>query len=75
MVSFALEKIQLPASKTRYVNRVVRFQTRIIEIKYELRRGYRDPVLAGTGEHPPVAALWPPDAKNFAGEGRCEGRQ
>jgi hypothetical protein len=68
MVSFALEKIQLPASKTRYVNRAVRFLTRLITIKYELRPGYRDPVFSGIRNEFPPASQWPTDGTTFAGD-------
>jgi teichuronic acid biosynthesis glycosyltransferase TuaG len=67
VVSFVLEKIQLPASKTRYVNRAVRFLTRVIKVKYELRPGYRDPVLARPQELS-LASQRPPDAITFAGD-------
>lgn len=65
ILSFVLEKIQLPATKTRYVARVVRVLTRIIKIKYKLRPTYIDPVLAGGGRQPPVSQR-PPDAAEFA---------
>ena len=46
MLIFAMEKIQLPASRTRYVNRAVKLLTRIVNIKYKLKSGYVDPVHA-----------------------------
>jgi glycosyltransferase involved in cell wall biosynthesis len=66
ILSFVLEKVQLPATKTRYVNRAVRFLTRVIKIKYEARPGYTDPVLAGTGKLPPLAC--PAEATRFVGD-------
>jgi len=66
IVSFVLEKIQLPATKTRYVNRLVRFLTRVIKIKYELRRGYKDPVLAGSVGQAAVSRR-PNDSARVAG--------
>ena len=68
MVSFALEKIQLPATKTRYVKRVVRFLTRAIQINYRLRPGYTDPVLAAAGKRSALASAWPPETTKFAGD-------
>jgi len=66
VVNFVLEKIQLPATKTRYLNRAIRFLTRVIKIKYKLRPGYTDPVLAGTGKLPPL--VWLSEATRFAGD-------
>jgi glycosyltransferase involved in cell wall biosynthesis len=68
IVSFVLEKIQLPSTKTRYLNRVVRFLTQVIKIKYQLRPGYRDPVLEATGEQPSVASQRALNAVKFAGD-------
>jgi hypothetical protein len=67
MVCFALEKIQLPSSRTRYVNRVIRLLMRFIKIKYELRPGYRDPVLASNHKQLSPASRWTPDATNLSG--------
>jgi glycosyltransferase involved in cell wall biosynthesis len=46
IVSFTLEKIQLPSTKTRYVDGAVRRLIRVVKVKYKLRPGYQDPVLA-----------------------------
>jgi len=46
ILSFALEKVQLPSTKTRYVDGAVRRLMRVVKIKYRLRPGYQDPVLA-----------------------------
>jgi glycosyltransferase involved in cell wall biosynthesis len=66
IVSFVLEKIQLPATRTQYVNRAVRLLTRLIKIKYELRPGYWDPVLARNREQAAVSN-WPGDSARLAG--------
>jgi glycosyltransferase involved in cell wall biosynthesis len=68
MLSFVLEKIQLPASKTRHVNRAVRFLTRVMKIKYKLRPDYKDPVLAGIRKVSRLASQWQADAAKFAGD-------
>ena len=68
IVSFVLEKIQLPATKTRFVRRAVRWLTRIIKIKYELRRGYTDPVLSGIRKRSWLASEWPSGGTEFAGD-------
>jgi glycosyltransferase involved in cell wall biosynthesis len=46
IVSFVLEKIQWPASKTRYVDGGVRLLFRFVTIRYQLKPDYRDPVLS-----------------------------
>jgi len=68
ILSFVLEKIQLPAAKTRYVNRTVRFLTRLVKIRYELRPAYTDPVFAETRKLPPRASQWPTDTTRLAGD-------
>ena len=67
IVSFVMEKIQLPATKTRYVHAAVRFLTRVVKIKYPLRPGYSDPVEL-MDKPPALAAQSPPDRTRFAGD-------
>ena len=68
IVSFVLEKIQLPATRTRYINRAVRFLTRVIKVKYQLRPGYRDPVIEATAQQPSFVSQCAPNAARFAGD-------
>jgi len=58
IASFALEKIQLPASRTKYVRGGVRLLTQAIKIRYELRSGYVDPVCQVLENKSPVGAPW-----------------
>jgi len=44
ILSFALEKIQLPSSKTRYVDGAVRRLRRLIKVKYQIKPDFREPV-------------------------------
>lgn len=68
VVSFGLEKVQLPATKTRYVNRAVRFLTRVIKIKYELKPGYKEPVFAGIQNESLLVSQRLADKRKFAGD-------
>jgi glycosyltransferase involved in cell wall biosynthesis len=70
ILSFALEKIQLPSSRTRYVDGAVRRLNRLIKVKYQIRPDFRDPVLHNSPEGQSQASRWPPDATNYAG-GNC----
>jgi glycosyltransferase involved in cell wall biosynthesis len=67
ILSFALEKIHLPSSKTRLLDAAVRRLTRLVKVKYDIRPGYRDPVLVSPSQQPKPISQWPPDATNFAG--------
>ena len=71
ILSFALEKIHLPSSKTRLVDGAVRRLTRLVNVRYDIRPGYRDPVLAAAAKQPAPTPQCPPDAANFAG-GNCK---
>jgi glycosyltransferase involved in cell wall biosynthesis len=44
VVSFVMEKIQLPSSRTRYVDGAVRRLNRFVKVKYEVKSSYREPV-------------------------------
>jgi glycosyltransferase involved in cell wall biosynthesis len=66
IASFALEKIQLPSTKTRYVDGAVRRLMRVVKVKYELRPGYQDPVLARRRR---LSVLgWPSDTNLIGGQ-------
>lgn len=52
-VSFFLEKLHIASYNTRFVDGRVRFLMRLIKVKYEVRPGYRDPVLSGS----PIQAM------------------
>jgi glycosyltransferase involved in cell wall biosynthesis len=71
ILSFALEKIYQPSTKTRLVDGAVRRLTRWVKVKYDIRPGYRDPVLVAASQQPGPISQWPPDAANFAG-GNCK---
>lgn len=71
ILSFALEKICLPSSKTRLVDGAVRRLMRWVKVKYEIRPGYRDPVLAAASPPPASISQWPTDVTNLAG-GKCK---
>ena len=71
ILSFALEKIYQPSSKTRLVDGAVRRLTRWVKVKYDIRPGYRDPVLVAASQQPGPISQWPPEARNFAG-GNCK---
>ena len=45
VLSFVLEKVQLPSRQTRYVDGAVRRLLRYVPVKYEIRPTYREPVL------------------------------
>jgi glycosyltransferase involved in cell wall biosynthesis len=59
ILSFALEKIYLPSSKTRLVDGAVRRLTRWVKVKYDIRPGYRDPVLVAASQQPVPISQWP----------------
>lgn len=42
--SFVLEKIQLPSSRTRYVDGAVRRVNRLVKVKYQIKSSYQEPV-------------------------------
>lgn len=44
LLSFVLEKIQLPSSRTRYVDGAVRLLNRCLRVKYQIKASYREPV-------------------------------
>lgn len=68
IVSFVLEKIQLPSTRTRYIDGCIRLLMRFVKIKYQLRRKYKDPVLSQRRRQPTgPGKQWPPDARSFAG--------
>jgi glycosyltransferase involved in cell wall biosynthesis len=53
VASFVLEKLQIPSSRTRYVDGGVRLLLRFVKVKYRIRPGYREPV---TNQPPVVSA-------------------
>jgi glycosyltransferase involved in cell wall biosynthesis len=65
ILNFVLEKIQLPSSRTRYVDGVVRLLMRFVKIKYELRPGYKDPVLTSNRRLSASVSPWPPEGEGF----------
>ena len=52
ILSFVLEKIQFPSGRTRYVDGAVRRLLRFVNVKYEIRPNYRDPVLSAGQKRP-----------------------
>jgi glycosyltransferase involved in cell wall biosynthesis len=68
ILSFALEKIQLPSTKTRYVDGAVRRLMRVVKVKYELRPGYQDPVLAKRRWLAILGSPWPADSNELVGD-------
>ena len=44
IMSFVLEKARLPSSRTRYVDGAIRLLLRHVKIKYQIKRGFREPV-------------------------------
>lgn len=68
IVSFVLEKIQLPSTRTRYVDGAVRRLLRVVKTKYKLRPGYRDPVLARRGRLAVLDPPWPADSTKLIKE-------
>jgi hypothetical protein len=65
ILSFVLEKVQAPSSRTRYVDGAVRFLLRFVKVKYPIKRSYREPV----GNQRPVvsAPQWPVDETKLIG--------
>lgn len=53
-VNFLLRTLFLASSKTRYVDGPVRLLLRVIKVKWNVRSGYRDPVLPEGQEQPPM---------------------
>lgn len=65
--TFVLEKIQFPSGRTRYLDGGVRLILRFIGIKYRVKPGYRDPVLASGRERPLSNSQQPTDRTNLVG--------
>jgi hypothetical protein len=63
-LNFLLKTLFIASSTTRYVDGPVRFLLRNIEVKWQLRQGYRDPVLCQTQSLPANTSGLPlPQAK------------
>lgn len=70
IVSFVLEKLQAPSSRTRYVDGAVRLLLRFVKVKYRIKPSYREPV----GNPRPVVSIsqWPGDQTKLIGGTRCD---
>jgi glycosyltransferase involved in cell wall biosynthesis len=67
ILSFVLEKIQFPSSRTRYLDGGVRRILRFVKVNYQLRPGYKDPVLPEGHRPPPSIPQQPADRTNLLG--------
>jgi len=67
LLSFVLEKIQFPSSRTRYVDGAVRRILRFVTIKYQVRPDYRDPVLCADQKRPLSTPREPADRTTLVG--------
>jgi len=65
IANFVLEKLQMPSSRTRYVDGAVRLLLRVVKPQYRIRPSYREPV----GNRQPVASVsqWPVEETKLIG--------
>lgn len=55
ITSFVLEKTRIATRETRYLDGAGRFVLRFVDVKYSVRKGFRDPVFSGAEQQPEQA--------------------